>query len=146
VQPISTPNAPAAIGPYSQAVVHAGVVYCSGQIALHPGTGLIVGESVAEQTDRVLRNLVEVLAAAGSGLPHVLKTTVYLRDMADFGAMNEVYAKHFGYLLLCKPYSIMLTLHFHLCLVVSGFINYYFSFVFLFLNLIFSWGFLNHWL
>jgi 2-iminobutanoate/2-iminopropanoate deaminase len=93
---VSTSNAPAAIGPYSQAVVHAGVVYCSGQIALDPATGQVVDGDVAAQTRRVLANLDAVLVAAGSDRAKVLKTNVYLRDMADFAAMNAVYAEFFG--------------------------------------------------
>jgi 2-iminobutanoate/2-iminopropanoate deaminase len=89
-------NAPRAIGPYSQAVVVDGLVFTAGQIALDPRSGEIVGQSTAEQTDQVLRNLALILEAAGSGLPLVVKTTVYLLDMADFPAMNEVYAKHFA--------------------------------------------------
>jgi 2-iminobutanoate/2-iminopropanoate deaminase len=89
-------NAPRAIGPYSQAVVVDGLVFTAGQIALDPRSGEIVGQSTAEQTEQVLRNLALILEAAGSGLPLVVKTTVYLSDMADFPAMNEVYAKHFA--------------------------------------------------
>lgn len=95
--PISTPDAPAAIGPYSQAVVHGGLVYCSGQIPLDPQTGQLVGgDDVAAQTARVLTNLDAVLHAAGSSRAHVLRTGVFLRDMADFAAMNAVYAEFFG--------------------------------------------------
>lgn len=94
--PIDTAGAPSAIGPYSQAIVHAGLVYCSGQIALDPGTGAVIEGDVAAQTRQVLANLEAVLLAAGSGLDRVLKTTVYLRDMADFSAMNGVYAERFG--------------------------------------------------
>ena len=93
---ISTPDAPAAIGPYSQAIVHGGLVYTAGQVALDPATMELVPGGVAEQADRALTNLTAVLAEAGSGLDRVIKTTVYLVDMADFGAMNEVYARHFG--------------------------------------------------
>lgn len=93
---VSTPYAPAAIGPYSQAVIHGGVVYCSGQIALDPASGLIVGADVASQTEQVLTNLAAVLCAAGSDLSLVLKTNVFLRDMADFAEMNAVYARRFG--------------------------------------------------
>ena len=93
---IATDKAPKAIGPYSQAVLVGNVIYTAGQIALDPGTMQIVGQNVAEQTDRVLQNLTAVLEQAGSGLPHVVKTTVFLADMADFPAMNEVYARHFG--------------------------------------------------
>ena len=96
MNPVTSPHAPAAIGPYSQAVEHGGLVYCSGQIALDPVTGQVVDGDVAAQTEQVLRNLAAVLQAAGSSLGQVLKTTVYLRDMADFTAMNTVYAAHFG--------------------------------------------------
>lgn len=93
---VHTEHAPAAIGPYSQAVVVDGLVFCSGQIALDPATGEVVGADVKAQTERVLRNLAAVLEAAGSSLDQVVKTTVFLADMADFGAMNEVYGSHFG--------------------------------------------------
>ena len=93
---VSTPNAPGAIGPYSQAVVHAGLVYCSGQIPMDPATGMVVGADVAAQTEQVLKNLAAVLQAAGSGFDHVLRTTVFLRDMGEFTAMNAVYSRHFG--------------------------------------------------
>jgi 2-iminobutanoate/2-iminopropanoate deaminase len=88
-------SAPKAIGPYSQAVVVDGMVYTAGQIPLDPKSGAIVGKSTAEQAEQVLRNLAAVLEAAGSGLDLVVKTTVYLLDMADFPALNEVYARHF---------------------------------------------------
>jgi len=93
---VATDAAPPAIGPYSQAVVVDGMVYTAGQIALDARTGEVVGRTTAEQTARVLQNLAAVLEAAGSGLGMVVKTTVYLADMADFPAMNEVYAKQFG--------------------------------------------------
>jgi 2-iminobutanoate/2-iminopropanoate deaminase len=93
---VTTPHAPAAIGPYSQATVHGGFVFCSGQIPTDPETGAIVEGGVAIQTRQALRNLDAVLHAAGSGRGRVLKTTVYLRDMADFGAMNTAYAEFFG--------------------------------------------------
>lgn len=93
---VQTDQAPAAIGPYSQAIVHAGVVYTAGQIPIDPATGEMVGGDVAAQTDRVLRNLSAVLAAAGASLGSVVKTTVFLRDMGDFAAMNEVYGRFFG--------------------------------------------------
>ena len=96
MQFISTPDAPAAIGPYSQAVVQGGMVYCSGQIALIPSTGALLEGDVAAQTRQVLANLDAVLLAAGSGRSNVVKTTVFLRDMADFKAMNDVYAAFFG--------------------------------------------------
>jgi 2-iminobutanoate/2-iminopropanoate deaminase len=88
-------GAPKAIGPYSQAVVVEGMVYTAGQIPLDPKTGGIVGKTTAEQAEQVFRNLAAVLKAAGSGLDRIVKTTVYLVDMADFPALNEVYAKHF---------------------------------------------------
>jgi 2-iminobutanoate/2-iminopropanoate deaminase len=93
---VHTDHAPAAIGPYSQAIVVDGWVYCSGQIPLVPETGELLQGSIAEQTDRALTNLSHVLEEAGSSLQHVVKTTVFLSDMNDFSAMNEVYAKHFG--------------------------------------------------
>lgn len=96
MKPISTSRAPAAIGPYSQGVVHGGVVYCSGQIALDAISGQVVGTDVAAQTRQVLKNLDAVLAAADSSRSRVIRTTVYLRDMADFTAMNTVYAEFFG--------------------------------------------------
>lgn len=93
---VTTPNAPAAIGPYAQAVVHNGILYCSGQIPLDPESGSMVDGDVGLQTRQALKNLDAVLHAAGTGRARVLKTTVYLRDMADFGAMNLVYAEFFG--------------------------------------------------
>lgn len=93
---IKTPQAPEAIGPYSQAVATGSLVFCSGQIPLDPATMTLVGETVAEQTTQVLKNLSEVLKAAGSRLNKVLKTTVFLKDMNDFVEMNEVYATFFG--------------------------------------------------
>jgi|SRR5208282_2407076 len=92
---IATKDAPQAIGPYSQAIKAAGLVFCSGQIALDPASGTIVAGDVAGQTERVLQNLAAVLAAAGSGLDRVVKTTVFLKNMGDFAAMNEVYGRHF---------------------------------------------------
>lgn len=92
---VSTPDAPAAIGPYSQAIVHGGLVYCSGQVALDPATKELVPGGVEAQTRQVLKNLGNVLAAAGSSFERVLKTTVYLKDMGDFAAMNAVYGEHF---------------------------------------------------
>jgi 2-iminobutanoate/2-iminopropanoate deaminase len=93
---VSTDSAPKAIGPYSQAVVAGGLVHCSGQIALDPSSGQLVGADVAAQTERALENLSAVLAAAGSGRDRVLKCTVFLQDMADFPAMNEVYGRYFA--------------------------------------------------
>jgi 2-iminobutanoate/2-iminopropanoate deaminase len=93
--PIATTQAPQAIGPYSQAVVSNGVAYLSGQIPLDPSTGQIVEGDIAAQTARVLENLKAVLAACGSSLDQVVKTMVYLKDLGDFGRMNEVYARYF---------------------------------------------------
>ncbi len=93
---VHTDRAPAAIGPYSQAIVVDGWIFCSGQIPLVPETGEVLTGSIEEQTDRALTNLAHVLSEAGSSLQHVVKTTVFLSDMGDFAAMNEVYAKHFG--------------------------------------------------
>ena len=93
---VATNNAPKAIGPYSQAIVHNGLAYLSGQIPLDPATGQLVEGDIAAQTARVLENLKAVLEACGSGLPRVLKTTVYIKDMAEFARMNEVYAKYFS--------------------------------------------------
>lgn len=88
--------APKAVGPYSQATTLGDLVFCSGQIPLDPKTGELVAGDIAVQTGRVLESLAAVLAAAGSDLSHVLKTTVYLADLADFNAMNEEYARRFG--------------------------------------------------
>lgn len=96
MHPVSTTDAPAAIGPYSQAVVAHGVVYCSGQIPLDPATGVIVGEDAAAQARVALTNLAAVLRAAGSSMGQVVRTTVYLRSMDDFPAVNAVYAECFG--------------------------------------------------
>lgn len=93
---ISTPDAPAAIGPYSQAIVSNGFVFVSGQIALDPATGQLVPGGIEEQTTRVIENLAAVLKAAGSSLSEVVKTTVYLKDMGEFTAMNAVYAQYFS--------------------------------------------------
>jgi len=92
---IATENAPKAIGPYSQAVAHHGLVYLSGQIPLDPATNQLVEGDISVQTERVLENLSAVLAASRSSLKKVLKTTVYLKNMADFAKMNEVYARYF---------------------------------------------------
>ncbi|HEX5136050.1 MAG TPA: RidA family protein [Planctomycetota bacterium] len=93
---VATTGAPKAIGPYSQAVGTDDLLFCSGQIALDPATGELKGATAAEQTRQALKNLSAVLVAGGSGLEHVLRTTVFLKDMADFAAMNEVYAQAFG--------------------------------------------------
>jgi 2-iminobutanoate/2-iminopropanoate deaminase len=92
---ISTTGAPAAIGPYSQAIVANGFVFVSGQIPLDPATGQMTEGGIAAQTARALDNLRAVLEAAGASLDSVVKTTVYLKDMAEFAAMNEVYARYF---------------------------------------------------
>lgn len=93
---VATEQAPKAIGPYSQALIAGNLIFTAGQIALDPATMDVVAGGVAEQTERVMQNLAAVLAAAGSGLSQVVKTTVFLVDMGDFAAMNEVYARHFG--------------------------------------------------
>ena len=93
---VSTSNAPEAIGPYSQAVVVGDLIFTAGQIALDPASMELVGGDVSQQTERVFENLIAVLEAAGASLGEVVKTTVYLQDMADFPAMNTVYAKFFG--------------------------------------------------
>jgi 2-iminobutanoate/2-iminopropanoate deaminase len=93
---ISTEKAPGAIGPYSQAIKAGNMVFCSGQIPINPATGEFVSENVAEQTHQVLINLSAVLEAAGTNLNNVVKTTVFLADMNDFAAMNEIYAKFFS--------------------------------------------------
>ena len=92
---VESSEAPKAIGPYSQGIKANGFVFVSGQIALDPASGVLVGGDVAAQTERVLQNLQAIVEAAGSDLDRVVKTTVYLRSMADFAAMNEVYAKYF---------------------------------------------------
>ena len=92
---ISTENAPGAIGPYSQAIKTGGMIFCSGQIPIDPVTGEFVSNDVGEQTEQVLKNLDAVLKAGGSGLEQVVKTTVFLADMSDFAAMNEVYGRYF---------------------------------------------------
>jgi 2-iminobutanoate/2-iminopropanoate deaminase len=93
---IHTEDAPAAIGPYSQAIVHGGLVFTAGQIALDPTTGELVEGDIARQTERVFQNLSAVLEAAGASLSSVIKTTVFLKDMGEFAAMNEVYGRYFG--------------------------------------------------
>ncbi len=93
---IATPAAPAAIGPYAQAVRVEEFVYTSGQVAFDPATGELVAGGVAEQTERVCENLRAVLNEANLNLTHVIKTTVFLQDLGDFAAMNEVYARYFA--------------------------------------------------
>ena len=93
---ISTVNAPNAIGPYSQALIHNGVAYLSGQIPIDPATNQLVEGDITVQTERVLQNLKAVLEACGASLDSVLKTTVFLKDMGDFPKMNEVYGRYFA--------------------------------------------------
>lgn len=95
MEQVSTENAPGAIGPYSQAIKAGGMVFCSGQIPIDPATGEFVSQDVTEQTEQVLKNLTAVLEAAGTSLDKVVKTGVFLADMNDFAAMNEVYARYF---------------------------------------------------
>lgn len=92
---VSTDNAPAAIGPYSQAIVCSGMVFTSGQIPLDPVSGQVVGETIEQQTEQVMKNLGAVLTAAGSSFEKAVKTTCFLADIADFAAFNGVYGKYF---------------------------------------------------
>ena len=92
---VATENAPAAVGPYSQAIIMDNFVFTAGQIPLVPGTGKLVEGDITVQTKQVLGNLQAVLIAAGSGLEHVVKTTVFLQDMTHFAALNEEYGRHF---------------------------------------------------
>ena len=96
---IKTASSPKAIGPYSQAIKANNFLFISGQLGLDPTTGLLVSEEITQQTERVLENLLGILAAAGSSMSKVLKTTVFLADLGDFSAMNEVYARYFP----CAP-------------------------------------------
>jgi 2-iminobutanoate/2-iminopropanoate deaminase len=93
---ISTKDAPQAIGPYSQAIRANGFVFVSGQVAIDPATQQVIAGGVAEQTDRVLKNLTAILTAAGSSLEKVVRSTVFLKNMGDFAAMNEVYGRYFS--------------------------------------------------
>ena len=93
---VMSPQAPKPIGPYSQAVISGGLLFASGQIALDPDTGQVVSDDVSSQTEQVLKNLMAILKEAKIGPENVVKTTVYLSDMADFSRMNDVYARHFG--------------------------------------------------
>lgn len=95
MEPVHSESAPAPVGPYSQAVAHAGLVFASGQIPLDPRTGKLVPGEIEAQTERVIANLSAVLAAAGSSLARVVKTTVYVTDLALFARINAVYARHF---------------------------------------------------
>lgn len=94
INKISTDKAPKAIGPYSQAILCGGMLYTSGQIALSPENGELVGENIAEQTEQIMKNLSAVLAEAGTSFDNVVKTTCFLADIADFAVFNEVYGKY----------------------------------------------------
>jgi 2-iminobutanoate/2-iminopropanoate deaminase len=96
VKQVSTNDAPAAIGPYSQAIVSGGFLFSAGQIAIDPATGQIVDGGITAQTERVMSNLIAVLESAGLGWSDVVKTTVYLHDMADFPTVNEIYGRILG--------------------------------------------------
>ncbi len=96
MQRIEARGAPKAVGPYSHAMIEGDLVFCSGQVPLDPATSELVTGDIAAQTNRILENLAAVLAAAGSGLDRVVKTTVFLTDIGDFAAMNDAYAKRFG--------------------------------------------------
>ena len=93
---ISTENAPKALGPYSQAIRANGMIYCSGQIPINPATGAIEAQTIEEQTTQAITNLKNVLEKAGSSLAKVVKTTVFIKNMNDFAALNKVYAELFG--------------------------------------------------
>lgn len=92
---ISTSNAPAAVGPYSQAVLAGNTLYCSGQIGLDPATGTMSGDDIRTQTEQVMKNIAAVLSAAGTGFENVVKTTCFLADINDFAVFNEIYATYF---------------------------------------------------
>ena len=92
---VSTPNAPAAVGPYSQAVKAGGFIWCSGQIALDPASGVLAGSDITSQSEQVMKNISAVLAASGATLDDVVKTSCFLADINDFAAFNAVYAKYF---------------------------------------------------
>lgn len=94
MEKVHTNSAPAAIGPYSQAIVHNGLVYSSGQIAINPEVGDVVAKDIEGQSEQVLKNLSEVLKAANSSMENIIKTTCFLADINDFGKFNEVYAKY----------------------------------------------------
>ena len=96
LEPVHTDAAPAAIGPYSQAVKVGDLLFCSGQIPLDPASMEMVGDTAAEQCEQVMQNLKSVLEGSGAGLDRVVRTTIFLASMADFAAVNEVYARHFG--------------------------------------------------
>lgn len=92
---ISTPNAPAAIGPYSQAMVTGNLLFTSGQIAIDPATGNVVDGGIVEQTEQIMKNISEVLKAAGATFDNAVKTTCFLAEIADFAAFNEIYGRYF---------------------------------------------------
>ncbi|NCP84377.1 MAG: RidA family protein [Bacteroidetes bacterium] len=94
-QIVQSDEAPKALGPYSQAVIYNGLVYCSGQIGLNPKTGEFAGNTVSEQAEQVMKNLEAVLSEAGSNFANVLKCTIFLADMSDFAVVNEIYGKFF---------------------------------------------------
>lgn len=96
VQAVSSPDAPTAIGPYSPGIRAGQLLFLSGQIALDPQTGVLVGDDVAAQTEQVFRNIGALLRAAGGEFAHIVRTTVFLSDLNDFAAMNAVYARYFG--------------------------------------------------
>lgn len=95
IQKIATENAPAAIGPYSQGMIVGGLVFTSGQIGVDPATGAAPGDTIAQQAEQSCKNVAAVLAAAGSSMEKVVKTTCFIADMADFSTFNEIYAKYF---------------------------------------------------
>ena len=92
---INTPDAPAAIGPYSQAIVHGGILYCSGQIPIDPSTGEFAGSTIDVQAEQVMKNLAALLKAAGTDFSKVIKCTIFLADMGDFATVNGIYGKYF---------------------------------------------------
>lgn len=96
IETVSTTKAPGALGPYSQALMTEDLVFCSGQIPIDPATGAVAGSTIEEQTRRAITNLSAVLEAAGASLSNVVKTTVFIKDMNDFAALNAVYAEMFG--------------------------------------------------
>jgi 2-iminobutanoate/2-iminopropanoate deaminase len=96
LESVQTDTAPAAIGPYSQAIKAGNLLFCSGQIPLDPKSMEMVGSTAAEQTEQVMKNMTNLLEASGASLAHVARTTIFLASMADFAAVNEVYGRHFG--------------------------------------------------
>lgn len=96
LESVQTDTAPAAIGPYSQAIKAGNLLFCSGQIPLDPKSMEMIGSNAAEQTEQVMKNMTNLLEASGASLVHVARTTIFLASMADFAAVNEVYGRHFG--------------------------------------------------